>query len=206
MTSQTSTPGTQATPEALQPATDIAPGPDTIATTQVAEAHAEEHGHAGFLGDATNWVFLSFLIFVALFLRYGLKRVLGTLDKRIDEIRTEIDAAQALKREATDMLATYRQRHHDAMDEAAEIAASARRQAQALQDKAEADLQETIARREKQLTERLARIEAAAETELRKATADIALKASEQLIRKNMDAKAQSALADQAISNLGKAL
>ncbi len=202
----TSTPGTPATEQALTPATDVTPGPDTVATTQVAEGHAEAHGHGGFLGDATNWVFISFVIFAVLFVRYGLKRVLGTLDKRIDDIRTEIDAAEKLKRDATEMLANYQQRHRDAMNEAAEIAANAKRQAQSMQDKAEADLKDTIARREKQLNDRLSRIEAAAEAELRKVTADVALKASEALIRKGMDAKAQNALADQAIANLSKAV
>lgn len=197
---------TVTTEQALTPATDVAPGPDTIATTEVAQDHAAEQGHAGFLGDATNWVFISFVIFAVLFVKYGWSKVTAKLDGRIDEIRKELETAEKLKNEAMEMLATYQQRHRDAMDEAAEIATKAKRQAQTIQEKAEADLKETLARREKQLTERLARIEAAAEAELRKVTADTAMKAAEQLIRKGMDAKAQSALADKAISNLSSSL
>ncbi|MBU6234913.1 MAG: hypothetical protein KGQ41_03635 [Alphaproteobacteria bacterium] len=155
-----------------------------------------------YLSDATFWVLLSFLIFVGVFIRVGWSQVIAMLDGRIGEIRSEIDTAEKLRREAADMLAQYQARHRDAMKEAAEIAGRAKVQAETIRAKAEADLRETMARREKQLADRLTRIEQAAEAELRQATAALALKASETVIRKGLDAKGQAALVDQSVAAL----
>lgn len=155
-----------------------------------------------FLNESTNWVLISFLIFVVMFFRFGWKQVLAKLDGRISDIKSEIDTAEALRREAQDMLAQYQNRHRDAMKEAAEISARAQTQADTIRAKAEADLRDTLARREKQLEERLNRIEAAAEAELRAATAAIALQAADTVIRKGLDAKGHAALVDKSVTAL----
>jgi len=154
------------------------------------------------LNEPMNWVVISFVIFIAVFVKFGWSKVTAGLDARITEIRYELDAAQRLHHEAQAMLADYQARHRDAMKEAAEIKARATAQAETMRARAEADLKETIERREKQLQSRLDRIEAQAEAELRKATAAIALQASENLIRAAMDAKTQDQLADQSIKAL----
>ncbi|MCB1538912.1 MAG: F0F1 ATP synthase subunit B [Alphaproteobacteria bacterium] len=156
----------------------------------------------GFLQDPANWVALSFTIFALAFLRYGWGKVTTGLDSRIGEIRDELAQAETLKTEAQAMLVEYQRKHAEAMREAETIAAHAREQAQALRARAEAEMKETLARREKQLQDRLARIEAQAEADLRRATAALALRASEALIRKGLDAKAQGALVDKAITAL----
>lgn len=155
-----------------------------------------------FLQEPTNWVVLSFLIFVAIFIKYGWQKVIGGLDARIVEIRSELDTAEKLRVEAQDMLVQYQRKHRDAMIEANDIKFRAMAQADTIRAKAEADLKETLERREKQLNDRLARIEAAAEAELRKVTAQMALQASESLIRQSMDTKTQDVLADQSIKAL----
>lgn len=160
-----------------------------------------EHA-SGFLAEPTNWVLLSFIVFVLLFIRFGWDKVAGGLDARIAEIRDELAQAEKLRLEAQEMLDQFQKKHRDAMKEADEISARARAQTETIRKKAEADLKETLARREKQLQERLDRIEQAAEAELRAATADLAIKASEALIRKSLDAKGQAALIDKSLSNL----
>lgn len=159
---------------------------------------------SGFLSEPTNWVLISFVVFVALFVRYGLTTVLGKLDGRIVQIRDDLANAEKLRVEAQEMLVQYQRRHRDAMHEAEEIAASAHKQTEGLQAKAEEDLRDMIARREKQLEDRLNRIEAAAVAELRRATAELAVKTSEALIKKSLDAKGQSNLVDKSVANLGQ--
>jgi len=160
----------------------------------------------GFLAEPTNWVLISFVIFAALFVKFGLGTVLGKLDGRIDEIKNELATAEKLRVEAQDLLSSYQKKHRDAMKEAEEIVNRAKQQAEVLQAKAQEDLREVMARREKQLEERLSRIEAAAEAELRKQTAELALKASEELIRKSLDAKGQASLVEKSIAGLPNAL
>lgn len=160
----------------------------------------------GFLAEPTNWVLISFVIFAVLFVKFGLSSVLGKLDGRIDAIRNELAEAEKLRLEAQDLLASYQKKHRDAMQEAEEIVSRAKAQAEIMQAKAQEDLREVMARREKQLEDRLARIEAAAEAELRKQTAELAVKASEELIRKSLDAKAQSSLVEKSIAGLPNSL
>ncbi len=152
-----------------------------------------------FFQDPANWVFLSFCLFAIAFVRVGWKQVLAMLDGRIEDIRHDIDAAAQLHREATAMLADYQNRQRNALKEAEEITARARAQAETIRAKAEADLRDTIARRERQLEDRLARMEQAAMAELRAATAALAVKAAEDVIRKELDAKGQAALVDQSV-------
>lgn len=159
-----------------------------------------------FLNEPLNWVAISFLIFAAGFAAFGWKKVIGKLDLRIAEIRIELNTAQRLHHDAQTLMEEYQAKHRDAMKEAADMKARAVAQAEAIREKAEADLRETLARREKQLQDRLARIEASAEAELRKATAAIALQASENLIRASLDAKAQDQLADQSMKAMAAGL
>ena len=159
-----------------------------------------------FLQEPTNWVLISFLIFAAGFAKFGWKQVVGKLDGRILEIRQELDQAERLRVEAQEMLVQYQRKHRDAMIEANDIKFRAMAQADTIRAKAEADLKETLERREKQLNDRLARIEASAEAELRKITAQLALQASESLIRQTIDAKTQDQLADQSIKALASNL
>jgi len=156
----------------------------------------------GFFQEPTNWVLLSFVIFVAGFAYKGWSHVLARLDGRIAEISAELETAAKLHREAADMLAQYQARQRDALGEAATITARAREQAEGIRIRAEYDLKETIARRERQLEERLGRIEQNAIAELRAAAASIALEASESLIRKGLDAKGQIALVDKSTASI----
>ena len=58
-----------------------------------------------FLNEATNWVLISFVIFAIGFWKLGLKQMLGKLDRRIEEIRKEIETAESLRVEAQELLA-----------------------------------------------------------------------------------------------------
>lgn len=155
-----------------------------------------------FLQESTNWVVFSFILFMVVFFKYGWGVVISKLDNGIARIKDDLQRAEALRLEAEAMLADYQARHRDAMKEADDIVARAHAQADTIRAKAEADLEDTLARREKQLTERLQRIEASVEAELRAETAALALRASEDLIRKSLDDKAQARLVEESIKSL----
>lgn len=157
------------------------------------------------LQSTNTWIVFSFVIFCAAFIKLGWSTVLSKLDAGIEGIRNNLSQAEALRRDAEVMLADYQARHRDALHEADQIIARAQEQAANMREKAEADLQETLARREKQLQERLARLEAAAEAELRAHTAQLAMRASEDLIRKSLDAKGQKDLIQRSINAIQEA-
>ena len=156
------------------------------------------------LHDAHNWVALSFVIFAIGAFVMGRKPVAAKLDARIGVIRRDLDAAEALKTEATALLAQYRQRQQDAEAEAARIVVNARTHAEDLRAGMEADMHETATRRQHRLAERLRRMEDNAQAEMRAYAAELAVRATAQLIAANLDEPANARLIDATITDLAR--
>ncbi len=155
------------------------------------------------LGDATVWLLLSFIIFSVIVWRAGKQAFLNLLDNRIENIRSEIETAENLRVEAQELLAQYQRKHRDAVKDAEDIIANAQTHADEIRKKAEEELEEIMARREKQLKERLDRMEKSAATEIQKYAADLAIKATTEIIAGQLDKKANEKLVDQAIKDVG---
>lgn len=155
-----------------------------------------------FLHDTHIWVLLSFLIFVAVAWKLGRQGVLDKLDSRIAEIRKEIQTAEGLRVEAQEMLAQYQRKQRDALKEAESVIETARDHAAKIRAQAEADLDESMARREEILATRLRRMEEAAIQEIRAHAADLAIEATLQVVMKKLDEKAGGRLIDESIAGL----
>ncbi len=156
------------------------------------------------LQDTHNWFALSFVVFLAVAWVFGRKAVLGALDSRIAVIRDEIKAAESLHAESKHLLAEYQMKHESAVRDAAKIAAEARKDADKIRIEAEAALEESIRRREKQLDERLSRMKQSAIAEIQQYAADIAAQATAEIIAQKLDGKTDSRLIDRAIGAIGK--
>ena len=151
-----------------------------------------------------TWYIISFTAFAAIVYKYGKPAILAYLDKRIAEIREEIETAENLRVEAQEMLAQYQRKHKDAVKDAEQILAQAKAQAKDIQKKAEADLDETIARREKQLNDRLERMKQNAKDEILDYASSLAIAATREIITEKLDKKANEKLVDSAIKSVGK--
>lgn len=155
-----------------------------------------------FFQNATNWVLVSFVIFAIGFWKFGLKLLLGKLDGRIEEIRKEIETAESLRIEAQELLAQYQRKQRDAAKEAEAIVASAQKHAAEIQKAAEAELNELIARKEVQLKDRLQRMEDVALQDIKSYAAELAVKATAEIITKQMDEKTNARLVEQSIKTV----
>ena len=156
--------------------------------------------------NTTLWVGFSFVIFVLLAVKFGGKAIAVALDKKIAEIKAEIETAERLKKEAQELLLEFQQKQRDAESAAAKIIDQAKASALAVQQAAEAELSESMERREAQLTERLKRIEEKAIADIQNHAADLALKATREIVEKTLDEKAAAGLVDQAIKSVSKYL
>ena len=154
----------------------------------------------------TFWEALAFIVFIGIVLRYGYRRVVGILDARSEKIQTELDEARVLREDAQALLANYQRKQRDAEKEAQAIVEQAKEEAGRLRTRAEADLQETLARREQAALDKIARAEAQALQDVRDNAIDAAVAAAQALIADNLDEAKSAALIDEAIACLGSKL
>lgn len=157
-----------------------------------------------FLLDTNIWYIVSFLAFAGVLLKYGMPALIGALDARIEAVREELKTAENLRVEAQEMLAQYQRKHKDAVKDAEEIIAVAKKQAKDIQKKAEKDLDKTIARREKQLEERLERLKQNAKDEILEHASNLAIAATTEIIADKLDKKANEKLVNEAIKGVSR--
>ncbi len=154
--------------------------------------------------DPHSWVAVSFVIFVIVAWVLGRKPVSAKLDGHIDKISKAISTAETLKNEAQSLLDQYRAKQQEAASDAKKIVENARRHAEEIQRNAEQDLADTAKRREQQLQERLQRMQDAAANEIRAYAAELAVKATAELIAAHMDEQTNARLVDDSIRDMAK--
>ncbi|MDH5557089.1 MAG: F0F1 ATP synthase subunit B [Alphaproteobacteria bacterium] len=152
--------------------------------------------------STTFWVAVAFSVFVIAAFKPGKRVLTQALDSRIAKIREEVEEAQRLREEAQTMLASYQRRQREAIQEATQIVAHAREEAERAKVKAEAELEESIARREQQAALKIAQAEAAALEEIREKAVDMAIQATAKLLEKSMAGKAGEQAVTNAINDL----
>ena len=150
--------------------------------------------------DSNTVVMIALLSFLGLVYWKGWPLVRNLLDARIDEVKSELYEAQRLREEAQALLLEYESKHKSALDEAEAIIAAAKENAAALRAKAEADLKDSLSRREAAAKVRIAQAEAAALADAQAAAVDQAIAAAERLFREQLDADRDAALVDEAMA------
>lgn len=162
-------------------------------------AHVEtsaEHSPASIWQSADTWLFVSFFLFVAIFVKYVLPHILKGLDGRAATIRNQLEQANRLRTEAQELLKTYKKQQDDALNEAEAIIATAQSHAVAIREQAEADLKQTLERRMQQAQEKIARAEAEAISHIRTRIIDLATESAREILAE----QAKGAADDEAIS------
>ncbi len=170
----------------------------------LAGADAAEAAHATpILEDTSTWVSLGFLVVVGLFLYLGVhKTIAGALDSRAQRISDELDEARRLREEAQEVLAQYQRRQREAEEEAQAIVEQAKRDSKRLAAAMRDKINEEIDRRAKSAEAKIARAESQAMSEIRERTVDVAVDATQDIVRERMDQSAHSALAEKALDDL----
>ena len=152
------------------------------------------------------WVFVAFVIFMALVWKKASAAIGTMLDGRAERIRSELDEAERLHKDAQALLNGYQSRLADAQKEAEAVLAHAREEAARLRSQAGSDLEASLKRRETQAMDRIAQAEAAALAEVRNLTVDIAIGASKRVLSGGLPAAQADKLIEQSIGELPKHL
>lgn len=156
--------------------------------------------------DPHLWVAFSFVIFMIVAFKLGKKSVLDSLDGKIESIKNEIKTAEDLRIEAQELLAQYQRKQRDAMNESKQIVENAKEHAEKIREQAQKDLKDSMARREAQLKERLARIEESALQDLQAHAANLATQATIEMIARSIDEKKHKELLDDSIKRTANQL
>lgn len=171
------------------------------------EASGAPEGHTDpqALGlDATAWVSLAMLIFIAVLLWKKVPSAVGgALDKRIAGIRAQLDEAAKLRAEAETLRGEYEAKLSAAAKEAEDMRLRAEEEADQILAQAKQDATDLIARRQKMAEDKIAAAERAAVAQVRAKAAQAATAAAEMLIVEHHDSASDKALVDSAIKGLG---
>jgi F-type H+-transporting ATPase subunit b len=153
------------------------------------------------------WVFVSFVLFVALLLYYEIpNKLVKALDERADRIRAELDEARRLREEAQGILADYQRKRSDAEKEAEDIVAMARREAEFYAQEQRKALIESLQRRLKLAEEKIARAEEQAILDIRSRSVDVAIAAAETVIAHQLKGKNAESLVERSIQDISTRL
>ncbi len=172
------------------------------AATGTTELHVEP---SAFGLTAAGWVALSMFVVIAIMLWKKVPAMIGRmLDARIEVIRKQIDEAARLRADAEAQLSEAQARNAASARDAEDIVAHARREAEAMRVKAEADTAELIARRARMAEDKIAAAERAAIAEVRAWAVDTAAKAAAAIIAEKHGADADKPLVDNTIAGLGR--
>ncbi|MEM7006972.1 MAG: F0F1 ATP synthase subunit B [Pseudomonadota bacterium] len=158
-----------------------------LAAAPFAYAADESHG-GGFVpewlshGD-TNTAFLAMVVFLAIVWRVGgFRLITDALDNRAAAIKAQLEEAKDLREAAAKLLAEAERKQREADDEAAAIVDQAKKDAEVFRKEARKSLEQRLARREAIAEARIKQAETDAADEVRRAAADTATRAAQQIL------------------------
>jgi len=152
-------------------------------------------------------ILIGFCIFIGiLFYLKVPSKIAAMLDARANRIRAQLDEAREAREEAQTLLASFERKQADVQREADEIVKRAKAEATAASEQAQADLQESIARKLRAAEERIAQAESGAMREVRSAAAAAATAAAREAIAGGLAPDRADAMLDEGISTIGARL
>lgn len=145
--------------------------------------------------DATFWATAALLIFLALMAYLRIPGMISkSLDARAERIRNDLEEARRLREEAQQLLAEYQRKRKEAEQEAGDIVAAAKREAELLVSEAKQKTEDYVVRRTALAEQKIAQAERDAVNEVRSSAVDIAIEAAGKLLADKVDAGADAAL------------
>ena len=157
--------------------------------------------------DTNIAVAIGFALFFAIVFYYKVPAKIGAmLDARANRIREQLEEARQAKEEAQTLLASFERKQADVQQEADEIVKRAKAEATAASKQAQADLEQSIARKLRAAEDRIAQAEASATREVRNAAAGAATAAAREAISGGLTDHRAGTMLDDGIATIGSRL
>ncbi len=180
----------------------FAPSLLTVAAT-VAASPAFAAGKGLSLKNTDFVVFLGLVVFIGILLYFKVPSLIGgMLDKRGEDIQSELDEARALREEAQSLLASYERKQREVQDQADRIVSAAKDEAGIAAEQARADLEVSLARRIAAAEDQIESARSAAIKDVRDQSVTIAISAAQTVIADQMSAAAANDLIETGIAEV----
>lgn len=152
-------------------------------------------------------VTIAFLVFVAILLYFGVPGQLGgMLDKRAQDIRSDLEEAKSLREEAQSLLADYQRKQREVQEQADRIVETAREDARLAADQAKDALKASIERRLAAATDQIASAEGNAIKEVRDQAVTVAVAAARKVVAQKLQDADKAKLIDSSIDMVASKL
>ncbi len=184
----------------------IDPATETSAMEHAPSGHHDGHAAVPFYMDATFWVAVSIVVFIAAIFKTIKKMYVQTTDKYATGVSRQLAEAKELKSQAETMIKEYREKQKQGAAECERIIQQAKTDAESMREASLRELKATIKIREQQAVDKIGRLESEIMKELRLKTADMAIDATQKILSEILDAHRNATLVDQAIREMPKQL
>lgn len=153
--------------------------------------------------DPTFWALAGLIIFLAILVFLKVPgQMAAALDARAEAIKTELDEAKRLREDAQQLLSQYERRQKEAEQEAEEIVAQAKAEADRFAENARTELRERLIRRAQAAERKIEQAEAEALRDVRAHAADLAARTAAAAIAASDDQAAQARLITDGVDEL----
>ena len=148
-------------------------------------------------------VAIAFVLFIGILVYFKVPGIItGLLDKRADQIRSDLDEARRLREEAQKVVAGYERKLREVKEQAERIVARATQEATEAAEQARRDIDTQVARRLAAAEEQIAAAEAVALRSVRNRAAQIAVAAAGDVIARKMSEADAGKLIDAGIGEV----
>ncbi|MDF2494995.1 hypothetical protein [Sphingomonas sp.] len=176
-------------------------------STSIAEGGPDHHVDPSLFGFANGTVIVSLAMLVLIIIMLVKKvpaMLMGGLDRQIAGIRQQLEEAKTLRAEAEALRDEYARKIADAEKSAADMAAQASHEAEAIVAQARVDADELVGRRAKMAQDKIAAAERSAINEVRARAATAAAEAAATLIADRHGPDADRTLINRTIAGIGR--
>ena len=140
--------------------------------------------------DATFWVAISFLIFVAILFYFKIpQKIIKSLDENIQDIKKNIEDAEKLKDEAKDILSEYETKISKSKKEIGQLLEKAKNDSEKSILKKNEEFHIVLENRKKMAEEKIKQMKIQAIKDLKVSSVNIALNTVEKIIKNSIDKK-----------------
>ena len=157
---------------------------------------------ANILDDATLWVAVSFIIFIILVFRPLKNMMLTSLDKKILELKSQLEESKKLKEDAEKLFAEQNKRYEETLLKIKKLNEDAVYESKIIKKKIEEDIKNTLKRKDKGFKQLSAQMELKLREDLKNEIIKKTLHYTEFKIKKKLKKSHNSKLISESLSKL----